>query len=115
MKTLILFGSARGYGHTKDMINTIDRLQVYWAGSLRKDHVKEGSKKGIALMCGGVPSFPRQFLAGKIILTGVLGDLGADCMGIVTAFDTDNSPVSENEKVKSQIKGIANKLNENNK
>ncbi|WP_411679357.1 flavodoxin family protein [Clostridium thailandense] len=89
----------------------IDRLQVYWAGVLRKDRPELGAKKGAILMCGGARPFKNQFIAGEIVLKAVLKDLSAECLGIVTSSYTDKFPVSQNEDIKNLIRDLAKKIN----
>lgn len=89
----------------------IDRLQIYWAGVLRKDHPEIGTKKGAILMCGGARPFKNQFIAGEIVLKAILKDLSAECIGIVTSSYTDKFPVSQNEDIKNQIRNLAKKIN----
>jgi len=92
----------------------IDRLQMFWAGKLRNDKPKGFIKKGAILMVGGAPSFEKQFLAGEIVLKGVLADLSTECIGMVTFSNTDkNSPLDSNE-VQNNIKDIAAILNSKN-
>lgn len=181
MKTLVLFGSAREDGHTKDMLDIllqdlkgeidiidayrtvvepcrdcrycwhkrgcsikdgmqeiykkvdeadniilaapmyfhtvpgpmkvlIDRFQVYWAGEVRKDRPEKYTKKGVILMVGGARPFTNQFLAGEIVLKGLLHDLAADCVGIVTFPDSDRQVVSENEELTDNIRMLAKKF-----
>ncbi len=71
------------------MKSIIDRFQIYWAGYIRKDRDTYKKKKGAILMCGGAPQFENQFLGGEIVLKGVLGDINANCEGIVTISSTD--------------------------
>lgn len=93
----------------------IDRCQVYWAGMLRKDHAEIGTKKGAVLMCGGAPSFENQFLAGEIVLKGLLGDFRAECLGVISAPYTDKCPVRENEEIITKVKDLAIAFNNANK
>ena len=85
----------------------IDRCQVYWAGTIRGDRPKNLIKKGAILMVGGAPSFPKQFEAGRIVLEGLLGDLGAECKGIVVASHTDVDAVAKNEAKKAEAFALA--------
>ena len=89
----------------------IDRLQVYWAGHLRNDMPEGFVKKGAILMVGGAPAFDNQFLAGEIVMKGVLGDLSADCVGIVTFSNSDKDNPIDSDEIKSSINEITRILN----
>jgi len=88
----------------------IDRCQVYWAGVLRNDKLEIGSKKGGILLCGGASEFDKQFTAAEITLEGLLKDLGAKCLGIVTASNTDDKDVRDNAKVIKEIRSLSEKF-----
>ncbi|MBS3766974.1 MAG: flavodoxin family protein [Candidatus Cloacimonetes bacterium] len=94
--------------------NIIDRCQVYWASKLRGDQFEEGSKKGVILLCGGAPSFKKQFTAAEIALKGLFGDFGAETVGKVYVPDTDKVKVKDNKNVKEKAGKIAEKLNNTN-
>ena len=85
----------------------LDRFQMYWAGTVRKDRPAALKKGGAILLCGGAPSFPGQFTGGELVLRGVLSDLGRTCVGMVTSFHTDVSPVDQNREVLEQIRELA--------
>ena len=89
----------------------IDRLQVYWAGHLRNDMPEGFVKKGAILMVGGAPAFENQFLAGEIVMKGVLGDLSADCVGIVAFSNSDKDNPIDSDEIKSSINEITRILN----
>lgn len=88
----------------------LDRFQVYWAGTVRKDRPEKYIKKGVILMVGGAPAFTNQFLAGEIVLKGLLHDFAAECVGIVAFPDTDRQLVNENGEVKAKLRELAEKL-----
>ena len=84
----------------------IDRLQIYWAGTLRGDKPKINIKKGAGLLTGGAPSFPNQFIGAELVLKGVFTALSAENLGIITFPDTDKKRVNENEALKESIKTL---------
>jgi NAD(P)H-dependent FMN reductase len=90
----------------------IDRCQVYWASVLRDDSADKEKKTGALLMCAGAPPFAEQFLAGELVLEGLLSDLGAECLGKVEAANTDEVPVSDNDKARQEAKSLAAKVND---
>jgi multimeric flavodoxin WrbA len=85
----------------------IDRFQVYWASSIRKDHPEKNIKKGVILMVGGAPAFEDQFTAGEAVLKTLLKDFAADCIGVISYPNTDKNPVSENEELKNEARNLA--------
>lgn len=91
----------------------LDRFQVYWASFVRKDHPDKNIKKGAILMVGGAPAFKNQFLAGEIVLKGLLGDFAAECLGVISFPDTDRQTVYENEELKAKARELARKINQN--
>lgn len=95
--------------------NIIDRCQVYWASQLRGDQFKVGSKKGVILLCGGAPSFNKQFTAAEIVLKGLFGDFEAEIVGKVYVPNTDKVKVQDNKNAKEKAGKIAEKLNNINK
>ncbi len=92
------------------MKSIIDRFQMYWAGTIRKDRPSKPTRKGAILLCGGAPSFPNQFTAGELVLKGVLNDLSATCVGMVTVPQTDKFPVSENNAIQDEARKLAREL-----
>ncbi|MBI9104512.1 MAG: flavodoxin family protein [Spirochaetales bacterium] len=88
----------------------IDRLQVYWAGVLRDDKDGEKEKLGAFLLCGGAPAFPNQFLGAEIVLSGVLGDLRAECVGQVRIANTDKAVFEEDIPALLDIECLAEKI-----
>lgn len=90
----------------------LDRFQVYWASHVRKDRPDQYIKKGVVLMVGGAPSFERQFLAGEIVLKGLLHDFAAECVGMVTFPDTDRRAVSDDPEVVASLKKLAGDINQ---
>ncbi len=88
----------------------LDRCQMYWAGAVRGDRPERPVKKGAILMVGGAPSFPGQFEAGRIVLAGLLGDLGAACSGIVVSSHTDADAVADNEGKKAEAFALAKSM-----
>ncbi|ONI39846.1 flavoprotein [Candidatus Epulonipiscium fishelsonii] len=89
----------------------IDRCQVYWASWVRKDKKEIFSKNGIILMSGGAPSFEEQFLAGEIVLKGVLGDINANYLGKVVFPNTDRDNILTNKEKINEIEELALILN----
>ena len=88
----------------------IDRLQMYWAGTIRKDREKERTKKGVILMVGGAPAIENQFLVGELVLKGVLSDLSSECMGIVSVPNSDLITKEEFQEYMSATKAISKKI-----
>ncbi len=89
----------------------IDRLQVYWAAFLRKDHAEKPTKKGAVLMVGGAPDFKNQFEAGRMVLEGVLGDLEAVCLGNVCLPNSDHDSLQTRPDIAKEIIELAQKMN----
>ena len=88
----------------------IDRLQMYWAGTRRKDREKEKLKKGVILMIGGAPAFENQFLGGELVLKGVLSDLSSECMGIVSVPNSDLITKEQFKYYINDTKAISRKI-----
>ena len=68
----------------------IDRMQVYWAGHIRKDIPEKKTKSGVILLAGGAPSFPGQFEGAEMTLKSVLDDIGASVDAVVHLPDSDH-------------------------
>jgi NAD(P)H-dependent FMN reductase len=92
------------------MKSILDRYQLYWAGTVRGDRPPEPTRKGAILMVGGAPSFPGQFEAGEILLRGLLGDLSAECTGIIRAAHSDVDEVAHNKEKKAEALALARKI-----
>ncbi len=92
------------------MKSILDRFQVYWAGHVRGDHDKYKKKKGAILMCGGAPTFENQFLAGELVLKGLLGDLNANCEGVITISNTDRVTDEDYNEVDKEITTLSKSL-----
>lgn len=90
--------------------NIIDRCQVYWAARKRKDGIEIKDKKALLLICGGAPSYNKQFLAVELVLEGMLKDLNAEVVGNIYVPNTDKVPVAENEKVIKEANMLSTKL-----
>jgi putative NADPH-quinone reductase len=90
----------------------IDRFQVYWAASLRKDRHTYKKKCGVSLLCGGAPAFSRQFDGAELILSNVFGDINAEYVGMVTISDTDNNPRGEEPGDAQRIHALAGRAAE---
>lgn len=99
------------YNIPGSMKMTLDRLQVYWAGVLRKD-MGEITKKGGMLLVGGAPESPKQFLGAIQTLSYMLNDLRAECVGTVTMGGSDRKGLEERADVQSAIEELAKKLEE---
>lgn len=95
------------------MKSIMDRLQLYWAGTVRGDRPKEITKNGAILMVGGAPSFPNQFEGGKIVLEGILGDLNAKCLGTVCLPNSDIDSLETRQDIGAEIEALAEKINSN--
>jgi len=108
---LIIFSSPVYFHTVTGPLKTIiDRLQMYWAGSLRKDKELEKKKLGAILLCGGAPPFENQFLGAEIVLRGVLGDLNANCLGVVTMENTDRVIFEKETRVLTDLEQLAEKI-----
>lgn len=96
---------------TGELKRVFDRLQVYWAGCIRKDKPKEYSKKGAALFVGGAPRFDDQFLGGQIVAKGVLSDLRATYIAQIELDNSDHDSLENRLEIKAQIIELAKQLN----
>jgi putative NADPH-quinone reductase len=92
------------------MKSILDRFQMYWAGEVRGDKPAGPSRKGAILMVGGAPAFPDQFTAGEIVLKGVLGDLAAECAGMVTSDHSDVDAVAGNAAKQAEARDLARRI-----
>lgn len=88
----------------------IDRLQLYWAGTLRGDKPNTNIKKGAGLLTGGAPPFPNQFIGTELVLKGVFTALSTENLGIIPFPDTDKKRVNESESLKVSIKKLASRF-----
>ncbi len=88
----------------------LDRLQLYWAGVRRGDHHNYSAKKGVIVMTGGAPSFQNQFLAGEMVLKGILGDVNATCEGVITMPNTDYIGAEGKQIYLNQAAQLAEKI-----
>lgn len=93
----------------------IDRLQVYWAGHVRKDMPEHFIKKGAILMVGGAPSFENQFLGGELVFKNLLNDLSTELLGEVCLPNTDVDSIETRKDIAEKVVLLAKKMNEANK
>lgn len=93
----------------------IDRLQVYWAGHVRKDMPTHFTKKGAILMVGGAPSFENQFLGGELVFKNLLNDLSTELLGEVCLPNSDVDSLETRKDIAEQVIALAKKMNEANK
>lgn len=100
---------------TGKLKSVIDRLQVYWAGHIRKDMPENFTKKGAILMVGGAPEFENQFLGGELVFKNLLNDLSAECLGQVTLSNSDVDSLESKPEIAKEIVALAQKMNEANK
>ncbi len=98
------------YNIPGSMKAVLDRLQVYWAASVRGDKLPVTRKGGI-LLAGGAPESPRQFLGAIQTLKYMLDDLGAACVGVVTMGNSDQAGLSDRPDVKKALEELAENLN----
>lgn len=91
--------------------SVIDRLQVYWAGHVRKDMPEKFTRKGAILMVGGAPSFPKQFDGGSIVFNSLLNDLSAENLGTVTLPNSDVDSLETRPDVAQAVVDLAKKMN----
>lgn len=94
--------------------NLIDRCQVYWAATKRKQKKDIKEKRALLLICGGAPSYSNQFLAIELVLKGMLKDLNAEIVGKSYVPNTDKVPVTENKRVLKKASKLSSKLNQLN-
>ncbi len=92
------------------MKTVTDRLQPYWASSIRKDRHTIKPKKGGMILVGGAKAFKDQFTAGTIMLKGVLDELGAECTDIITMANADEQTLKERPDIKEALIKMAEKL-----
>lgn len=90
----------------------IDRFQVYWAGCIRKDMPEKPVRKGAVLMVGGAPSFEGQFLGGELVLTNLLKDLSAECVGEVCLPNSDHDSLETRPDIAEAVVKLASRLNQ---
>ncbi len=89
----------------------IDRCQTYWSSRVRPGEEKLKKKRAVLLLCGGAPSFNKQFVAADIILKGLLKELNAELAGHIYVPNTDQVSVSKNKKVVEKAKELSSKIN----
>lgn len=92
----------------------IDRLQVYWASSLRNDKPESFRKTGSILMVGGAPSFENQFLGGELIFKNLLKDMSIRYAGEVTLANSDRDSLETRPDVAESIRALARHVQEMN-
>lgn len=95
---------------TAPLKGIIDRLQTYWASSMREDRPSEPRGKGAILLTGGARPFPDQFLGATLVLNGVLSDLCFQSVGAVCASDTDHRRLIEDPEIIEEVKRLADRL-----
>lgn len=88
----------------------IDRLQVYWAGTLRKDKPKELTKNGAMLLVGGAPNFKDQFTGAQHTINRVFKDLNAKNLGAAKLSNSDKDSLKTRKEVKEQIMELAKQI-----
>ncbi|MDD3242379.1 MAG: flavodoxin family protein [Eubacteriales bacterium] len=88
----------------------MDRCQIYWARNVRKDDGGREKIGGIMLV-GGAPSFENQFTAAEIPMKGLLTDLNARCLGVVTLSNSDAAGLDQRPDVQQEIAALAEKIN----
>lgn len=88
----------------------LDRLQVYWSGQIRGDKLSVTKKGGIILV-GGAPESEKQFLGTIQTLEYMLGDLGAECVGIATMGGSDQKGLKDRPDMQEKIISLAEQLN----
>ncbi len=81
----------------------IDRFQVYWAHVMRKEEKIPCTKKAFFLLTGGAPKYEQQFTAAKIVLKGVLKDIGASYCGSVELSSSDTIAFKDNQEVINKL------------
>jgi multimeric flavodoxin WrbA len=92
--------------------NIIDRMQLYWAETVRDESYNLKEKNAVFLICGGAPKYENQFLSIELVLNGVIKDLNAkNLIGKVYVSSTDKKPVDKNENVINKTRKIAKKIN----
>lgn len=94
-------------GELKKMI---DRMQIYWASTVRKDRGNIRPKVGGILLVGGAPAFERQFDGALLVLRGVLGDLNARVLGEVCLPNSDRDSLETRPDIADQVLELARKL-----
>ncbi len=90
----------------------IDRLQPYWAATVRKDGQRYRPKKGGLLLVGGAPSFEDQFLPASLMLRRVLHDLRASHEGTVALPNADRDSLADRADLQAELRQLAQKLAE---
>ncbi len=88
----------------------IDRLQPYWAATVRGDEDQISTKRGALLLVGGAPPFEGQFLPAELMLRGVLSDLHASCEDIIRMDDADRRPLPQRPEIQTQLMDLAQRL-----
>lgn len=88
----------------------IDRLQPYWAATVRGDEGQISTKRGALLLVGGAPPFEGQFLPAELMLRGVLSDLHASCEDIIRMDDADRRPLPQRPEIQAQLMDLAQRL-----
>jgi len=89
----------------------IDRCQTFWSSKVRPGEEKLKKKKSVLLLCGGAPSFNKQFAAADIILKSILKELNTELAGHIYVSNTDQVPVSKNKEVVEKAKELSLKIN----
>lgn len=98
-----------------ELKSLIDRLQVYWAGHVRKDMPETFLRKGAILMVGGAPSFEDQFLGGELVFKNLFNDLSTEFLGEVCLANSDVDSLETRPDIAEEVVALAKKMNEANR
>lgn len=88
----------------------LDRCQPYWAGNIRKDKDTYKRKKGVIFMVDSEPSFPNQFLGGELVFNGLLNDIRATKIGMITIANSDSLTAADENTYYDDTKKLAARI-----
>lgn len=92
----------------------IDRLQVYWSGTVRGDKDTYPPKKAAILLSAGARPFPDQFTAALLEINAALRELNAENLGEVLLPDSDRTGIADRPDLTDALDRLADAMKEAN-